>query len=84
MKQMAYLIVPDPTSPVPGEVDPELRFEAALAEDKAAVLGAVGAVDDALEGLLGVDPDVHGAAGARGLDRGLEVVPQPAVCMLGA
>ena len=40
-------------------------------------LGAVGAVDDALEGLPRVHPDRHGAAHARRLHRRLEPVPDP-------
>ena len=55
-----------------GEVDSEVGLEASAALHAAPGLCPVRPVDDALEGLLGVHPDGHGAADAAGFDRGLE------------
>ena len=60
-----------------GEVDPEVGLCAAPAHHRAAGLRPVGAVDDALEGLLRVDPDGHGAPNARRLHRRLKPVAEP-------
>lgn len=49
------------------QIDSEVGFEAAPAEDAAAGLRPVGAVNDSLERLLCVDPDGHGAADTTGL-----------------